>query len=191
MALSPWKRLFRMMSQRPPAEQVQAAVSDDRHKDGDVIDTSDVAFVKSLVEDETKPGLEPLSDGPERVLQTDDLEVERAVEAVGVLSADHQPAAPQDEVQDHQQVEITPQLPNGGLDNLAATAPRRREKRARQVLPADDERAQPLPPNAIRSPYAEMISMDEEIKELRTQLSIKLSRQNAQLKQMLKRFEPR
>ena len=81
-------------------------------------------------------------------------------------------------------------------EDHAKTKPKPRRNPGKAAPPVQDEQDQ-IPQNQIatsgdtRSPSSDLMALEEEIRLLRDQLSAKLRIQNAQLKQMLKRFEQR
>jgi type IV secretory pathway VirB10-like protein len=80
MALSPWKRLTRLMLRRRPADQVQAQLSDNRDVSAEVIDTPDVAFASPLAVGAETPELEPIAALPDEILQPIEAEEAEPVE---------------------------------------------------------------------------------------------------------------
>lgn len=73
----------------------------------------------------------------------------------------------------------------------ALPAPRRKVKADAPVHTRDAERAIALTAQAAANEPDAGLVLDSEIRELRSQLAVKLRLQNDQLKQMLSRFEPK
>jgi hypothetical protein len=188
MALSPWKRLTRLMLRRRPADQVQAQLSDDRDVSAEVIDTPDVAFANLEVGDAATAALVPTGAVADELSQPRDAEPADAAETTADLEAAGEPL---DEDKPPTADEVPPAEPPVQPPNEEQANTPRRSKRniAKAASPPQVEQDQVSTSDTTRLSLSDPRALNEEIRQLRAQLSAKLRIQNAQLKQMLKRFE--
>jgi hypothetical protein len=187
MALSPWKRLTRLMLRRRPADQVQAQLSDDRDVSAEVIDTPDVAFANLEVGDAATAALVPTGAVADELSQPRDAEPADAAETTADLEAASEPL---DEDKPPTVDEVPPAEPPVQPPNEEqANTPRRSRRNTAKAASPPQVEQQVTTPDTARSSSSDPRALNEEIRQLRAQLSAKLRIQNAQLKQMLKRFE--
>ena len=190
MALSPWKRLTRLMLRRRPADQVQARLSDDRNASDDVVDTPDVAFAYPEVEGGAASELEPIAALADELLQASDAEEAKAVETAAEFEVASEPQR-EDGPPAAQEGPPTGQPVQQPSEGQAKKTRRSWRRPTHAVPPVEAEQDQILNSIDMRSSSSDLRVLDGEIRQLREQLSAKLRTQNTQLKQMLKRFELR
>lgn len=194
MALSPWKRLAQLILRRRPADQVRALISDDRNASNDVVDTRDVAFANSKVDGGDTSELEPIVALADEILQSSKAELAGAVETAAESEAAREPL-PDEKLPAAHEVKPTEQPLQPHEDQ--AKKPRKDRRRPTKTAPPVQAEQDQIPPGNITTSHdtlsspSDLTALDEEIRQLRGQLSGKLRVQNAQLKQMLKRFERR
>jgi hypothetical protein len=188
MALSPWKRLTRLMLRRRPADQVQAQLSDNRDVSAEVIDTPDAAFANLEVGDAAAAELVPTGAVADELSQLPDAEPAEAAETAAELEAASEPL---DEDKPPTADEVPPaDPPVQPLNEDQANKPHKtRRNTAKAAPPFQAAQDQVRTPDTARLSSSDPRALEREIRQLRAQLSLKLRIQNAQLKQMLRRFE--
>jgi hypothetical protein len=179
---SPWKFLVRLVSPRRQQKQDEVAIEDVKPEVLAITGPSDAPVIESL-----PIANQPVGDLSQTVDRSDlgSAEPEQSDERRGdVLVADESSS-------ERVRLEPEPVLPDveiaaAKVESTAAATPAKGKTRAKKVEAAEVV-AQPSP--ATPSVSDLMVSLDEEIAVLRTQLTGKLRLQNVQLKTMLARFE--
>ena len=174
---SPWKFLARLVSpRRQPKEEngpteVKPDVSANARPSETVADEELNSTDRSVAAEPQSTGLEHSGDVTSGVRGTLDIESATVVGAV-----DPGPSVNADTA------------PHGTSDRLQSGEATTR-KQSRRSKKGEAVGAAPRPTSAVATRSDDAISLDEEIRLLRDQLTIKLQLQNAQLKRMLERFE--
>jgi len=179
---SPWKLLARLVSPRRQQRQEHASTDDVK---------PDLLAIANLTETAADNGLntgappvdeKPIADEQSEAVSAD---ADHSDETASIIHGeDARPAEAADPALSDQPGAIAREAPKPS--QTGEGIPRKRRKLTKSAEPVEAG----LPPSAAPPTVAtDTISLDEEIKLLRSQLAHKLQLQNAQLRRMLQRFE--
>lgn len=190
MVKSPWKLLTGLLSRGKVADQSYA----DRAGPSEMLADAGQPEIAQLNASKASEKVE-LTSGREQPLASQDAESENVnhQDSAPAIAAESSEVTPAGEVTASASDRTTGTVGAGNRDSTRRASPTSRRKSKARVPEHNSDRetdtALPKQGGPTQANYVQML--DSEIKDLRFRLAAKLRLQNVQLRQMLKRFDPK